>query len=122
MKKNELLYCAIGDINDKTAADAYESGGENSGRGQRVRTILSVAAAVLAVAGLFVFSMFLLTYTVWNKNTDKGPATGKAEDTADNMQIIFGNHEHMMLKVLKDSAMRDNKWWKSKRGSTLRLP
>ena len=91
MKKNELLYRAIGDINDKTAADAYESGGENSGRGQRVRTVLSVAAAVIAVAGLFVFSMFLLTYTVWNKNTDKGPVTGKTEDTADNMQITVAD-------------------------------
>lgn len=91
MKKNELLYRAIGDISDKTAADAYESGGENRGRGQSARTVLSVAAAVIAVAGLFAFSMLLLTYTVWNKNTSNGPANQSTDGKNDMMQITIAD-------------------------------
>ncbi|MBQ7698852.1 MAG: hypothetical protein IJT49_00745 [Clostridia bacterium] len=81
MKKNELLYRAIGDIKDKTVADAYNTETVN-GKGYRVRTAFSVAAAVIAVAGLFAFSAFLLRFTVKDNTGSAATETGK-ETAAD---------------------------------------
>lgn len=81
MKKNELLYRAIGDINENTAADAYECRRDGGG-GRRVRFALRIAAAVVAVLGLFAFYLVLMKYSS-RDNIAASPTTDStASDTA----------------------------------------
>ena len=80
MKKKELLYRAVGDLDDRTVNDAIEHKTEKRDHSRRF-VLLEAAAIVAVVCGMIALSVVLLKLSGPKTPADSGAASG--EETAE---------------------------------------